>query len=117
VGQISTAKVGHFWVAKNRSLKKKYQPDELIELYCNFFKIDDDFITTKGKNSDNRSIIMELLYRYCDLTQPQIGEIVGGIDYSSVSYARKRLRLKLGEDVDLKKKFFKIDEYLSRLKI
>lgn len=68
-----------------KRLKKKYEPEELIDLYWHFFKIEDDFIILKGKNTDNRSIIMELLYRYCDLTQPQIGEIVGGIDYSSVS--------------------------------
>lgn len=31
-----------------------------------------------------------LLYMYCKITQPEIGLLTDGIDYSSVSYSRQR---------------------------
>jgi len=30
-------------------------------------------------------MLMELLYRFCKISQPEIGRLVGGIDYSAVS--------------------------------
>jgi len=35
-----------------------------------------------------RAMLMEILYRYSGLKQSEIGEIVGGIDYSAVSQIR-----------------------------
>ena len=58
-------------------------------------------ICSKGKNSIERDFLMELLYRHCKITQPGIGRLTGVIDYSSVSYTRKRLRLKMDKDLIL----------------
>jgi len=60
---------------------------------------------------------MEMLYRHCKLTQPEIGRLTAGIDYSSVSYARKMLRQKMAKDLKLKQLFEMIDSELSRLKM
>ena len=60
---------------------------------------------------------MELLYRYCKIIQPEIGIVVGGIDYSAVSYARKRLRQRIGNDTALRSLFDRVEADLSRLKI
>lgn len=60
---------------------------------------------------------MEMLYRHCKLTQPEIGRLTGGIDYSSVSYARKRLYQKMAKDLKFKQRFEKSEGDLSRLKI
>ena len=57
-----------------------------------------DQICIKGKNSVERAILMELLYRHCKITQLEIGRIMGGIDYSAVSYSSKRLRHKMEKD-------------------
>ncbi len=59
---------------------------------------------------------MELLYRHCKITQPEIGRLAGGIDYSSVSYSRKRLRQKMEKDPELKRNFEKLDAELTVLK-
>lgn len=45
------------------------------------------------------------------------GQMVGKIDYSSVSVARKRLRTKMEKDLALKEQFQNIFSKLSRLKI
>lgn len=100
-----------------KAINVKYTPDELIERFCNIIKEEQSEICRRGRNSTDRAILMELLYRYCNIKQPEIGLLVGGIDYSAVSYARKRLRLKIKKDASLKKRFGDIVDNLSRLKI
>jgi chromosomal replication initiation ATPase DnaA len=60
-------------------------------------------------------MLMELLYRFCHLTQPQIGELVGGIDYSAVSQARRRLQRQLERDPKLKERFVGLTDRLTEL--
>jgi len=63
---------------------------------------------------------MELLYRFCRITQPEIGKLTGGIDYSAVSQARKRLQLKIQNEPEWGNKFNQIQNKLgqmSRVKI
>lgn len=100
-----------------KEVKKKFKPDELIHAFCRIAGVNRDYICSRGKNSTDRAILMEMLYRNCKLTQPEIGRLTGGIDYSSVSYARKRLRQKMEKDLKLKQRFDEIDANLSRLKI
>jgi DNA-directed RNA polymerase specialized sigma24 family protein len=56
---------------------------------------------------------MELLYRYAGMNQREIGEMMG-VDYSSVSVARKRLQESLVKDRALMKRFRAIDGILSQ---
>lgn len=100
-----------------KGVKKKFQPEELIERFCEIAEVDRGSICSRGKNSMVRSMLMEFLYRHCNISQPEIGRLTGGIDYSSVSYARTRLRQKMEKDALLKQRFEKIDIDLSRLKI
>lgn len=100
-----------------KEVKKKFKPDELIDAFCRIADVNRDYICSRGKNSTDRAILMEMLYRHCKLTQPEIGRLAGGIDYSSVSYARKRLRQKMEKDSELKQRFDGIEGDLSRLKI
>jgi len=47
-------------------------------------------------------MLMELLYRFCNIKQPEIGRYFGNMDYSAVSISRKRLMLKIEKDLSLK---------------
>ncbi|GAB4335763.1 MAG: transposase [Candidatus Abyssubacteria bacterium] len=44
----------------------------------------------RGRMTWERGLLMEALHRYCALTQSEIGQLVGNIDYSTVSLNRKR---------------------------
>ena len=55
-------------------------------------------ILTKGKNPYGRVILMGFLYRFSQITQPRIGQMAGGVDYSSASQAIRRFRKRLVED-------------------
>ncbi|MCL0040521.1 hypothetical protein M1M90_00345 [Thermodesulfovibrionales bacterium] len=68
-----------------------------------------------GKKSLERAMLMELLYRFCQITQPEIGRLAEGIDYSAVSQARKRLRIGLERELKLKKRFDKLSSQLLQL--
>lgn len=97
-----------------RELKKQIKPDDLIKLYSKLVKVDPVELTRKGKQSLQRSMLMELLYRICNMTQPEIGDLLGGIDYSAVSQARKRLHVKIENDPDLAKKMVQIQSALVK---
>ena len=80
-----------------RALHRGNSPEELISRFASLIGKEEGEICRRGKNSVERAILMELLYRLCKITQPEIGRIVG-IDYSAVSQARRRLKGKLEQD-------------------
>ena len=105
---------------ETRQLHRAFTADELIDRFSKVVAVEKEALFARGRQSIERAMLMELLYRYCRLTQPEIGKIVGGTDYSAVSQSRKRLRERLNRDATLKKKYQSIEERIaekSRLKI
>ncbi|HET6461882.1 MAG TPA: transposase [Syntrophales bacterium] len=96
-----------------RELRKEYSPEELIKHFSKLMKTED--LIQRGKQSTERAMLMEILYRLCRITQPEIGKLVGGIDHSAVSLARKRFRQKLMVDSELKEQFQSTQERLSQM--
>jgi chromosomal replication initiation ATPase DnaA len=47
---------------------------------------------------DERVVAMDMLYRHGQLSQALIGKIMGGLDYTTVSRERKRLRQSAQQD-------------------
>ena len=79
----------------------------------------DDLRDRKTKLKDLRQIAMELSYRYSNCKQTEIGMIFG-VDYSTVSQSRARLKAKLKSSHKLKKQFDLIQiqiDHLSKTKI
>jgi putative transposase len=100
-----------------KEIRSTFTPDTLIIKFCALTGHDRVQICQKGRNSIERSMLMELLYRFCNIKQPEIGRYLGNIDYSAVSISRKRLRLKMEKDKLLKQHFDEIVNDLSRIKI
>ena len=88
-----------------RILEKEYKPSELIERYAKLVGLEQEQICKRGRRSVERAILIELLYRYCRITQSEIGKLVGGIDYSAVSNIRRRLRNGLEKKKQLSRRF------------
>jgi len=57
---------------------------------------------------------MEMAYRYTNNNQEDIGKVFG-VDYSTVSQNRKRLKAKTEKDLKLRKAFKKIGERLDEM--
>lgn len=102
---------------KLKEIRASYSPDELIDLFCSLTQCDRAEICRKGKNAIERSMLMELLYRFCHIKQPGIGRYLGDVDYSAVSISRKRLRIRMEKDASLKERFHAILNNLSGIKI
>ena len=98
-----------------RELRKEFKPEKLIDHFTHLIGKDKEDICRRGKKSIERAMLMELLYRFCQITQPEIGRLVGGIDYSAVSQARKRLQIRLERELELKKRFDKLSSQLLQL--
>ena len=67
---------------------------------------------TKGKQV--RQIAMEMCYRHCSVNQRKIGEVFG-VDYSTVSQTRGRLKRKLQEDKQSRAQFEEIERRIGNL--
>jgi len=103
-----------------RELGRMFKPEELIEHFTRFAGEKREEVCRRGKNSIERAMLMEFLYRFCQITQPEIGRLMGGIDYSAVSQARRRLQSRLGRDQKIKQRFNALSDqlvHLSRSKI
>jgi len=74
----------------------------------------DDLRDRKTKLKDLRQMAMEMSYRYSSYKQKEIGAIFG-VDYSTVSQSRARLKTKLKSSRKLKKQFQRIQEQIDKM--
>ena len=74
----------------------------------------EDLLDRKTKLKDLRQMAMELSYRYSNCKQKEIGAIFG-VDYSTVSQSRARLKAKLESNRKLKKQFHRLLEKINKL--
>jgi len=63
-----------------------------------------------------KQIVMTALYKYAGLNNREIGNLLG-VDYSTVSQGRKRLRAKAEKDRKIRLVLENIDKGVSRIKI
>jgi putative transposase len=69
-----------------------------------YFKIAiDELIKKRTRYRDERSVVMNLMYRLSAISQAEIGRTLGGLDYTAVSRERKRLRDKIAVDQKLRR--------------
>jgi REP element-mobilizing transposase RayT len=69
----------------------------------------------RTEHRDQRAAAMEMLYRHGQFSQAAIGQILGGLDYTTVSRERKRLGERAQQDKQLGAALREVDERL-RLK-
>ena len=81
--------------------------DKVIEIVCR--EIGKAWEQIKSTPDSHRQILMEMLYRYTGLNNREIGELIG-LDYSTVSVGRRRLRGKLFNDSNLRDLVRRIEE-------
>ena len=99
---------------QTRQISKVFSPEAFITIFSRAVAKERDELLSRGKQSVERAMLMELLYRYCRMTQPEIGRLVGGIDYSAVSQSRKRFRLKMEKDEALRKRYQAVVDKISK---
>jgi putative transposase len=98
-----------------RELRKVFSAQELIHHFIRATGERREDVLRRGKNSRERAMLMELMYRFCQISQPEIGRIEGGIDYSAVSQAKSRLHKSLQQDKRLRQRFERLNQQLGDL--
>jgi hypothetical protein len=93
-----------------RKINSYCSKDKVIEIVCKEIGKDLDYV--KSHKDANRQILMEILYCYAGLKGCEIGELMG-LDYSTVSVGRKRLREKMLSNASLQNLAKRIKDKLS----
>jgi hypothetical protein len=98
-----------------RGLQRDLSADQVVKVVSQFCGVEPaEILDRKTRAKAVRQMTMELCYRYCNLGQKQIGQMFG-VDYSTVSVNRARLKSRLKIDHSLKKQFDQIEEKITDL--
>jgi putative transposase len=77
--------------------------------------IKEELLKQRGAHGVLRGIVADLLYKYCEITQGQIGAMLGDIDYVSVHQLRRRMREKMFDSEEIKRRYEAIEAQLKQL--
>jgi len=101
-----------------RRLRAK-APTDAIKAVARYFGVEEQRLTGKRTGlRDQRAVAMELIFRTGGIGQVEIGRLIGGLDYTSVSRERKRLREKVEHDAKLRRAVAQIEsELMPKIKI
>lgn len=91
------------------------EPEALMSCVAKALGIDVQSLKVRLENGVERGIVAELLYRYSDITQREIGKLLGGIDYTSVSMLRRRLKTKMANNKLVREKYAQAEQCLRGL--
>jgi putative transposase len=98
-----------------KRLRRSVAAQELLGVIASWYGIEPkEVLERKRRVAGIRQVAMELCYRYCPTTQRDIGDLFG-VDYSTVSQNRKRLKLRMGSDKKLKAQFEELEKKIEKL--
>ena len=116
------ARVSHTGSRREQPAMRAFEAidaEDVVNRVSRYLKVKAQELTKKRTpHRDYRSIAMELMYRYSKISQEEIGERFGGLDYSAVSRERKRLRERMQVDRSLRESAHAIEAMLTtKLKV
>ena len=89
-------------------------PDEVLRKVSRELGIKaEELVGKRPARRDYRALVMEMMYRHGRVSQVEIGRRMGGLDYSTVSRERKRLRERMAVDQELKRLVKKAERSLN----
>lgn len=83
-------------------IRGRVEPERIVETVCAALGAGREDLLKRRSRGIGRGVLMELLYRFGGLKQPEIGAMLG-IDYSAVSIARKRFQSQMEKDGDVRR--------------
>jgi putative transposase len=89
------------------------RPEVVLRRVARYFGLKESEITGKRpEHREQRAVAMEMMYRHALISQAAIGKAMGGLDYTTVSRERKRLREKVPANKVLGKALSDIENIL-----
>jgi putative transposase len=96
-------------------LSAELDPAVILQTISEVMAITQAELTMRQRGGMARGIAAELLYRYSGLTQQQIGQLLGGIDYGAVYQLRRRMKERRTHDTALERKYHEADHKLKKM--
>jgi len=96
-----------------RAITEGRDPGRVLGVVSEVLGMGLDRLITRGRYTVERGLAMEAVYRYCGLPQRKVGELFGGVDYSTVSVARKEFLQRAKQDPHLRHTFAEIAQALE----
>jgi putative transposase len=90
------------------------EPAHILKIVTQTCGIDEGLLRQRHRHGVIRGMVAELLYKYSEVTQEQIGRILGNVDYISVHQMRKRLKKKLEYNKELSIQFKSLEERIKK---
>lgn len=88
---------------------KTLEPEAVLGILTREFGITKTILQQRGVKGEIRGMVAELLYRYSEITQAQIGRLIGDVDYVSVHHLRRRFREKMKKNSKVKELYQKAE--------
>ena len=89
--------------------------DKVLACVVRALGVDIGRVRVRLGNSIERGIVAELLYRYSGITQREIGQLLGGVGYTTVSMMRRHLSKLMKENEDVKAQYAKAEKSVRSL--
>jgi REP element-mobilizing transposase RayT len=86
------------------------EPEQVMGIMEREFGLRRRVLGQRRGNGVLRGIAAELMHKYGDITQAQIGVLLGGIDYGAVYLLRRRLRERMAKDVAVREQFEELEK-------
>ena len=90
-------------------------PEKIIELVAREWKITEDDLLGRDRSqkiAEPRQVAMYLMRKETDASLPQIGEVLGGRDHTTVMYAIEKIANQIETKADLRKRVISVKQQL-----
>jgi len=91
------------------------EPGLVVGCVADTLGVDKENILARLGDGVVRGIVSDLLYSYSNLTQAEIGKLLGGIDYTGVSQLRRRLKKRMAEEKRIVGQYKKVEHEVQKL--
>ena len=91
------------------------EPAVVVRTLTKVLSISEELLKRRGSKGMMRGMVAELLHKYSDITQAQIGRLLGEIDYMTVYQLRKRFKEKRLKHAGVRKQYAKAEVELKKL--
>jgi len=88
-------------------------PEVVLRCVARVMGVDRGELMKREQGGIARGVAAEMLYKYSGLTQAQIGELLGGVDYGAVYQLRYRMKERLTQDDVLQLQYGNIEQTIK----
>ena len=100
-------------ISNKRELRGRWKTDDVTEAISGCFNVCKDEVLTNDQGY--RDILIYLMKKHTDMTNRQIGELIGGVRYTTVSKAYQRFCEQLLKDRSLRRTIKEITSRMSHV--